>query len=64
MFYYGEIGFQYEGQHENLEEVEKQAIEHSIAMGENPIAVFNHDEEVISIIIEGEIFDKRTEKKP
>lgn len=58
-FYFGEIGFQAEGDFITLSAAEDAAVEHSIAMGDSAIAVWNESDEVLSVVVEGQIFDKR-----
>lgn len=58
-FFYGEIGYQAEEQNSDISAIEAKAIEHSIAQGCTAINIWNDDDEVISVVIEGQVFDKR-----
>lgn len=60
MFYWGEWGFMPDGENANRTLAEEGAIEHSIGMGETPVCLWNEHDEVLAVVIEGEIFDKRT----
>lgn len=58
-FYYGEIGFEADGEFEIQTDAESAAVDHSIAMADSTIAVWDECDVVLLVIIEGQIFDKR-----
>tara|TARA_Y100000310_G_C20622076_1_gene783924 strand:+ start:1154 stop:1348 length:195 start_codon:yes stop_codon:yes gene_type:complete len=59
MFHYGEFGFQHEGVGDTFDEVEKEAIEHSVALGLNPVGIWDADENMVAVVIEGEVFERK-----
>ena len=59
-YYYGELGYQPEGEFEVLADAEKAAVDHSIASGIAAITIWDQSDDVVSVVIEGVIFDKRS----
>ena len=57
MFYYGEIGYQFDGGSHNLETAEKEAIKRSEKI--DVVGIFDQHEELISVAIDGQIFEPR-----
>jgi hypothetical protein len=43
-----------------LADAEKAAVDHSIASGIEEISIWDQSDEVVSVVIEGVIFDKRS----
>jgi hypothetical protein len=58
-YFVGELGYEHDAEFIDKNAAENAAIEHSIATGLTAISIWNEHDEVISIVVEGEIFDKR-----
>lgn len=58
-FYVGELGYEHDAEFTDMSAAETAAIEHSMAAGLTAISIWNEQDEVISVVVEGEIFDKR-----
>lgn len=58
-FYFGEIGFEAEGEFLCQSDAERAAVDHSVAMANSAIAVWDEHDDVLSVVIEGQVFDKR-----
>lgn len=60
-FFIGEWGYEHELSCPDLLTAEKAAMEHSVKEGPSAIAIWNHDDELLALVVEGKIFDKRAE---
>ena len=58
-FHYGDIGFEADGEFAIQTDEERAAVEHSVVMADSAIAVWDDHDDVLSVVIEGKIFDKR-----
>tara|TARA_Y100001936_G_scaffold248197_1_gene295547 strand:+ start:1921 stop:2106 length:186 start_codon:yes stop_codon:yes gene_type:complete len=58
-FYFGEIGYEAEGEFSSQSDAERAAVDHSVVMADSAIAVWADHDDVLSVVIEGQIFDKR-----
>lgn len=55
--YYGEIGYEFDGGSHNLETAEKEAVKRSEKI--DVVGIFDQHEELISVAIDGQIFEPR-----
>jgi hypothetical protein len=60
MYSYGEIGYEPESQFSSLQDLDA-AVSHSVDMGSNPIGVSDDSDQLLYVVIEGEVFKKTTE---
>jgi hypothetical protein len=58
MFSFGEIGYNEEAEFPSLSDTLDAAVSHSIAMGENVIGVRDDSENLLYVVVEGEVFKK------
>jgi len=58
-FWYGELGYNGEEEFNSLDEAIDAAVEHSIGTGLTPICVWDKSDDVLAVVVAGEIFDKR-----
>lgn len=59
MYYVGEFGYEAEGEFRLRADAEEAAIDKSIEEGTTAISIWDENEEIVSVAINGEIFDKR-----
>jgi hypothetical protein len=62
MYSYGEIGYEPEAQFGSLQDTLDAAVSHSVDMGSNPIGVSDDSDQLLYVVIEGEVFKKTTEE--
>jgi hypothetical protein len=62
MYLYGEIGYEPEGEFNSLRDALDAAICHSVDMGVNPIGVWDKDENLMLVVIEGDVFERQIKK--
>lgn len=58
-FFIGELGYDHQGEFTELKIAEAAAVELSIDSGTTAISIWDEYEEVVSVVVDGEIFDKR-----
>lgn len=58
-FFVGELGYEHDAAYGELAVAENHAVELSIASGTDAIVIADGNDEVLSVVVEGEIFDKR-----
>lgn len=59
MYFIGELGFEADGEYATLALAEDAAIEASLGNGDVTISIWDEDDEVVSVAIDGSIFGKR-----
>jgi hypothetical protein len=59
MYSYGEIGYEPEGDFDSLRDALDAAICHSVGMGVNPIGVWDSDDKLLLVLIEGDVFERQ-----
>jgi hypothetical protein len=57
MYTYGEIGYEIEDSRNTPHEAIVAAVIHSVAMGTNPIGIWDENENLIMVVVEGDVFE-------
>jgi hypothetical protein len=61
MYTFGEIGYEPEGEFSSLQHTLDAAVSHSVDMGSNPVGVSDDSDQLLYVVIEGEVFKKTEE---
>ena len=56
MYSFGEIGFECEASFDALRDALDAAISHSVDIGDNPIGIWDEGEQLLLVVIEGDVF--------
>jgi hypothetical protein len=59
MYTYGEIGYEIEDTLNTPHEAMIAAVIHSVAMGTSPIGIWDKNENLIMVVVEGDVFERK-----
>jgi hypothetical protein len=59
MYSYGEVGYEPEGSCNILRDALDAAICYSVDMGVNPIGIWDNNERLLLVVIEGDVFERQ-----